>query len=267
MLRSSLSLCHALLLSLSLAAPATVLSACSDKSALSPEDQAAQNKADLANGAARVRDEKYDDAESMFARVLANDPENVEALAGMGRVKLGQKKFDEAVSLLERAGAKKPDDGPLQASLGEVYAKLERHMDAATAYGLAFKADPNNGNLGIAQGHALQKAKQLDQAEAVLREVAKNDPQAEYVYTELGDVLRAQGKLDQALHSYMKALIEHVGDEKAHAGAAEVYELQQNRSKAIDEWSTYIRMDCCSEYSNNVAKKRIKALQDAAAAG
>ena len=38
-------------------------------------------------------------------------------------------------------------------------------------------------------------------------------------------------------------------------------------SEAIDEWSTYIRMDCCSEYSNNVAKKRIKALQDAAAAG
>ena len=267
MLRSSLSLCHALSLFLSLAVPVTVLSACSDKSALSPEDQAAQNKKDLANGAARVRDEKYDEAEPMFARVLAVDGENAEALAGMGRVKLGQKKFDEAIAALERAAAKNPDDGALQASLGELYAKLDRHMDSATAYGLAFKADPNNGNLGIAQGHGLQKAKQLDQAEAVLREVAKNDPQAEYVYTELGDVLRAQGKLDEALHSYMKALIEHVGDEKAHAGAAEVYELQQHRGKAIDEWSTYIRMDCCSEYSNNVAKKRIKALQDAAAAG
>ena len=185
----------------------------------------------------------------------------------MGRVKLGLKKYDEGVALLERAAAKLPEDGPLQASLGEAYAKLERHMDSATAYGLAFKADPANGNLGIAQGHALQKAKQLDQAETVLREVAKNDAQAEYVYTELGDVLRAQGKLDEALHSYMKALIEHVGDEKAHAGAAEVYELQNNRGKAIDEWSTYIRMDCCSEYSNKVAKKRIKALQDAAAAG
>lgn len=263
MLRSSL----ALSLVLSLALPVTVLSSCTEKSALSPEDQAAQNKKDLSNGAARVRDEKYDEAEPMFARVLAVDPENAEALAGMGRVKLGLKKYDEGVALLERAAAKLPEDGPLQASLGEAYAKLERHMDSATAYGLAFKADPANGNLGIAQGHALQKAKQLDQAETVLREVAKNDAQAEYVYTELGDVLRAQGKLDEALHSYMKALIEHVGDEKAHAGAAEVYELQNNRGKAIDEWSTYIRMDCCSEYSNKVAKKRIKALQDAAAAG
>jgi tetratricopeptide (TPR) repeat protein len=82
------------------------------------------------------------------------------------------------------------------------------------------------------------------------------------VYTELGDVLREQGKLDEALKTYMKALIEHPGDKTAHAGAAHVYELQNNRPKAIDEWSTYIRMDCCSEFSNNVAKKHMKALTD-----
>ena len=240
---------------------------CDDKGKLDPAAQAEQNKKDLSNGAARVRDEKYDEAEPMFARVLAVEPENAEALAGMGRVKLGLKQVDEGVSLLERAAQKLPDDGTIQASLGEAYMKQERWPEAAAAYAAAVKADPNDGNLGIAQAKALQKAKQLDQAEAVLREVAKTDAQAEYVYTELGDVLRAQGKLDDALKSYMKALIEHVGDEKAHAGAAEVYELQNNRAKAIDEWSTYIRMDCCSEYSNNVAKKRIKALQDAAAAG
>lgn len=266
MLRSSFAPCHALLIALSLAVPVTVLPACADKSALSPEEQAAQNKKDLQAGATRVRDEKYDEAEVIFDRVLAADPENAEALAGMGRVKLGQKKLDDALAYLERAAGKAPEDPALQASLGELYAKLDRHMDAATAYGVAFAADPNNGNLGIAQGTALRKAKQLDRAETVLREVAKSDAQAEYVYTELGDVLRAQGKLDDALNAYMKALIEHVGDQKAHAGAAEVYELQNNRGKAIDEWSTYIRMDCCSEFSNTVAKKRIKALQDAAAA-
>jgi tetratricopeptide (TPR) repeat protein len=48
------------------------------------------------------------------------------------------------------------------------------------------------------------------------------------VYTELGDTLREQGKLDEALKAYMKALIEHAGDKTAHAGAAQVYELQNN---------------------------------------
>ena len=242
-------------------ATSALLTAC-DKKGLTPEEQAAKNKEDLTNGAARVRDEKYDEGESMFARVLAVEPENAEALAGMGRVKLGQKKFDEAVQLLERAAAKLPEDGAIQASLGDVYSKLDRHAESAAAYGAAFKADPNNGNLGIAQSHSLMKAKQLDQAESVLREVAKVDPQAEYVYTDLGDALRLQGKLDESLKSYMKALIEHVGDKKAHAGAAQVYELQDNKAKAIDEWSTYIRMDCCSEFSNTIAKPSIAKLQD-----
>ena len=258
--RTSLVVSLAVSLFASFAAPG-----CDSKTKLDPAAQAEQNKKDLANGAARVKDEKYDEAEAMFGRVLENDPENADALAGMGRVKLGKKQYADALSLLERAAGKKPDDAALQASLGEAYNKLDRPQEAATAYGAALKAEPANGNYGIAQAQALRKAKQLDKAEEVLREIAKTDAQAEFVYTDLGDVLREQGKLDDALKSYMKALIEHVGDKKAHAGAAEVYELQNNRTKAIDEWSTYIRMDCCSEFSNNVAKVKIKALQDAAA--
>jgi len=201
----------------------------------------------------------------MLNRVLAADPTNPAAMAGMGRVRLGDKQYDAAVVLLEQAAAKLTDDATVQASLGEAYKKLERHADAANAYGAAFKADPNNGNYGLEQGQALRRAKQFDAAETVLREVAKVDKQAEFVFTELGDVLREQGKLDEALKTYMKALIEHAGDKTAHAGAAQVYELQNNSAKAIDEWSTYIRMDCCSEFSENVAKKHMKALQSPAA--
>ncbi len=261
-LRSSL----VVVLAVGLVASLTAGSGCDSKPEVDPAQQAEQVRKDLANGAARVKDEKYGEAEAMFARVLEADPEHPEGLAGMGRVRLGQKKYDEARGLLERAAAKLPEDASVHASLGEAYAKLERHTDAAKAYGAAFAADPNNGNYGIAQSHGLQKAKQWEAAEAVLREVAKVDPQAEFVYTELGNTLREQGRLDDALHAYMKALIEHVGDKKAHAGAAQVYELQNNTAKAIDEWSTYIRMDCCSEFSTNVAKKRIQALQGGEAA-
>ena len=251
----------------SLALVLLLASACTNKPVVDPAEQASQNQKDLANAATRVKDEKYKEAEEMYARVLANDGQNPAALAGMGRVRLGQKQYDAAVVLLEQAAAKLTDDAEVQASLGEAYKKLERHADAANAYAAAFKADPANGNYGLEQGQALRRAKQLDAAETVLREVAKVDKQAEFVFTELGDVLREQGKHDEALKTYMKALIEHAGDKSAHAGAAQVYELQNNSAKAIDEWSTYIRMDCCSEFSENVAKKHIKALQDAAAAG
>ncbi len=257
MFRTSLAVSLALIL----AAPA-----CDSKPAVDPAAQAEELKRDLSNGAQRVKDEKYAEAEAMFARVLAAEPENALALAGMGRVLLGTKKYPEALSMLERAAQKLPDDPALQASLGEAYTKLDRHTDAATAYAAAFKGDPGHGDYGLKQAQALRKSKQLEKAEEVLREVAKTDAQTEFVYTELGDVLREEGKLDDALKGYMKALIEHPGDKSAHAGAAEVYALQGNRIKAIDEWSTYIRMDCCSEFSNKVAKPKIQALQAEGAA-
>mgnify|MGYP003824484825 CR=1 FL=1 len=257
MLRTSLAVSLALIL----AAPA-----CDNKPKVDPAAQAEELKRDLSNAMARVKDEKYEEAEAMLNRVLAAEPENALALAAMGRVRLGTKKYPEALGLLERAAQKLPDDVGIQASLGEAYTKLDRPADAATAYAAAFKGEPANGNYGLLQGQALRKVKQLDKAEEVLREVAKTDAQTEFVYTELGDVLREEGKLDESLKSYMKALIEHPGDKSAHAGAAEVYALQGNHRKAIDEYSTYIRMDCCSDFSNKTAKPRIAELQAAAAA-
>lgn len=238
--------------------------ACTAKPAVDPAEQAAQMKKDLTNATVRIKDGKYKEAEEMLKRVLAVDPANPEAQAGMGQILLADKQYDAAVVQLEAAAAKLPDDAEVQASLGEVYKRLERHADAAAAWGAAFKANPTHGNYGLEQGQALRRAKQLDAAEEVLREVAKVDKQTEFVFTELGDVLREQGKLDEALKTYMKALIEHAGDKSAHAGAAQVYELQNNSAKAIDEWSTYIRMDCCSEFSTNVAKKHMDALRAAA---
>lgn len=245
----------------SLALVLLLASACDNKPAVDPAEQAEQTKKDLANAEIRIKDGKLKEAEGMLTRVLASDPTNPKAQAGMGKVRLADKQYDAALVLLEQSAPKLPDDAGVQAALGETYKKLERHADAADAYGAAFKAEPTNGNYGIQQGQALRRAKQLDAAEAVLREVAAVDRQAEFVYTELGDVLRDQGKLDEALKTYMKALIEHTGDKSAHAGAAQVYELQNNSAKAIDEWSTYVRMDCCSEFSENVAKKRLSALQ------
>lgn len=239
--------------------------ACNKKPAVDPAEQADQNKKDLVNAESRLRDGKHKEAEEMLNRVLANEPNNARAQAGLGRVRIADKQYDAAVVLLEQAAPKLTEDPEVQAALGEAYKKLERHTDAAAAYAAAFKADPARGNYGLEQGQALRRAKQYDAAEAVLREVAKVDKQTEFVFTELGDVLREQGKLDEALKVYMKALIEHVGDKSAHAGAAQVYELQNNSAKAIDEWSTYIRMDCCSEFAENVAKKHMKALQGGSA--
>ncbi|MDC0719371.1 tetratricopeptide repeat protein [Nannocystis bainbridge] len=236
--------------------------ACNNPPPVDPAEQAAQMKKDLANAAARVNDEKWEEANGMLTRVLEAEPGNPEALALQAKVRLfGDKDVPKALELVDRAIATKGDVPDYHATRALALQKSGKDAEAAASWGKAAQLDPDNGNYGLHQGQALRRAKQFEQAEAVFREVIKNDEAVKFVYSELGDALREQGKLDEALTAYAKGMIKYQGDKTAHAGAAQVYEAKGDTQKAIDEWSTYIRMDCCSDFSNNVAKKRIAELQ------
>jgi tetratricopeptide (TPR) repeat protein len=236
--------------------------ACNNAPAVDPAEQAAQRKKDLTNAASRVADEKWKEAEGMLQRVLEAEPGNPEALHLMAQVRLhGDKNPAEGLTLVDKAIAADGKKAEYHATRAQALEKSGKEADAAEAWGKALELQPDNGQFGLHQGQAYKRAKQYDKAEAVFREVIKIDEAAQYVYSELGDTLREQGKLDEALTTYAKAMIKYQGDKMAHAGAAQIYEAKGDTLKAVDEWSTYIRMDCCSEYSNSVAKKRIAALQ------
>lgn len=230
-------------------------------------DAAAKIARELEEAQTRLRNDKVKDAEKLFSRVLEQQPDNADAIAGMGRVRWEQKKLDEAESFLAKAAATKTDDADLHATLGAVYAQKGKHEEAAEAYGVAFTLDAEKGDYGLAYGRELKLTKQYDKAEEVLRKVAEIDPMARFVHTELADVLRETDRLDEALKTYMKAQSTYQSDKMARAGAAFVYEAKGDNKHALDEWSAYIRMDCCSEYSNDVAKKKMVELEVAPDAG
>lgn len=241
----------------------TLAPACNSTPEVDPAEQAAQIKKNLADAAARVNDEKWKDAEGLLSRVLEVEPANPEALALQAKVHLFRDKdAAKALELIDKALASKGDVSDYHATRATALEKSGKDVEAAAAWGKAAQLDPDNGNLGFHQGQALRRAKQFDEAEAVLREVIKTDEAVKYVYSELGDVLREQGRLDEALNTYAKAMVKYQGDKSAYAGTAQVYEAKGETQKAIDAWSTYIRMDCCSDFSNNVAKKRIAELQE-----
>lgn len=229
---------------------------------LTPEEAAAKLKSDLENAAALVRNNKLKEAETLYMRILEKDsPGHADALSGMGKVRFEQKKYDEAERYLADAVAKKTDDAKLHFTLGQVRQMADKHAEAATAYGKAFELSPEDSDYGLSYGRMLKKTGKFADAEPVLRKVAEIDPKAQFVYSELGDVLREQKKLDESLRTYMKAQSTYPSDKMAFAGAALVYEAQGDNRHALDEWSTYIRMDCCSEFSKTVAQKKVETLE------
>jgi len=246
---------------------ATTASACKGEPEVDPAEVAAKQKRDLDNARIRLRDGKIDDAKILYQNVLDHEPDNAEALYGMGRVLYEKSDNDGAQKLLEKAIAAKDDDADYHAALGAVFVSKKEHTQAAAAYGKAFALEDTNGDYGLKQGESLNAAKKYAEAEAVLRKVAEVDIKARFVLSQLGDALREQGNLDEALTTYMKAQTENPDDKMAYAGAAFVYEAKEDNKHALDQWSTYIRMDCCSEFSETVARKKMIELGPAAADG
>ncbi|RMG97539.1 MAG: tetratricopeptide repeat protein [Deltaproteobacteria bacterium] len=240
--------------------PLPLATACKSTPEPTPEERAAKRKRLLDEARARIRNEKEKDAEALLLSILEEEPEHPEAVALMARVRMKEGDYASAVALFERAIKAGNDAAETYFYLGEAHRLQGAHDKAAEAYRKAFERAPENADYGLALGIALEKTKQWAEAEKVLEKVADLDPGARFVWTELGNAVREQGRLDDALRLYLKAQNTYGDDKMAHAGAALVYEAKGDVKRALDEWSQYIRKDCCSDYSNNVAKKKIMEL-------
>lgn len=237
------------------------VAACDKGKEPTPEEVEAKLKADLEEAAARVRNNKTKDAEKIYLRILETHADQPDAVGGLGKVRLEEKKYAEAEKLLAQAATAKGDDATLYAALGQARQLQDNHKGAAEALAKAFELVPDNSSYGLSYGRELNKAGDFAKGEEVLRKVAELDPRAPSVNTDLGDALREQDKLDDALKHYMKAQNVNRSDKRAHAGAAMVYEKKGDNKHALDEWSSYIQMDCCSDFSKTVAQKKIESLK------
>jgi tetratricopeptide (TPR) repeat protein len=235
-----------------------------------PSKLAEAIKSRLAESDANLRNHKEDEAAEGYKWVLSQEPNNVAALTGLGKVELSRKDFKAAIDPLEKAVAQDGSVAETRASLGRAYAGVADWAKAAEHLGKAWELDQDTEQFGLEYGVALREVGKFDEASTVLEEVAEINPKIQYVYRELGKVQYAQKDLDKALRTFMKAQTQWAGDQDSYAGAAMVYEEQGDIPKSIDQWSSYIQQDCCSVYSKEVAQPKLaelKAKENAAAAG
>ena len=119
------------------------------------------------------REGKYGDAEAMFRQLIAEDPNNADALNSLGYMLAERaQKLDEAVSLVQRALVIEPGNGAYLDSLGWAYYKQNR----------------------------------FEQAEAPLKEAAAQLPTVSVIQDHLGDLLNRRGLLEDAVSAWQRAL-------------------------------------------------------------
>ena len=83
-----------------------------------------------------------DDAEAAFKRVLALDPDHVEALHFLGLQAFTRGAVEGSLPYLERAAALDPQSTPLLKNLGVAYGEAGRNTEALDALSRALTLDP-----------------------------------------------------------------------------------------------------------------------------
>jgi cytochrome c-type biogenesis protein CcmH/NrfG len=145
------------------------------KAEANPQDLAAWDKlGDVCFRAATFDSSYYPKAATAYAHVLKLDPDNLDALRGVGNIDFDQRKYDEAIAAYEHYLSGKPDDPEVRTDLGTMLLSSGSADQAVLQYRKVLATHPNffeaSFNLGIAYGQmnqleaaraAFEKAKAL----------------------------------------------------------------------------------------------------------
>lgn len=211
-------------------------------------------------------------AHEVFSKVLKDQPDNFDALQGIGAVMLGKNQPQEAIKYLVRALDVHPKIPGLQCNLGLAYRNVGNTDEAIQCFEKAIQLDPKFGaayfNLALSyldsgnltqSLHYLQHAEQcrpghfetLTMSASVLTRLGRYDEATSYyqsaltiephdasLHYKLGMVYQSKRLFDEAAAAYLKALELKANYDEAKAKLADVYEstaqLELARNQVVD---------------------------------
>lgn len=172
-------------------------------------------------------------AESLYRRVLEEEPENTEAMQGLATVCHQRGRPDEALALFRRAIALDPDSRVADQQLGRL---LERRGDAAGAticYRRALRLRPLDATAYADLGRSLGSQGEAAEAVACCRRAVELAPGEAWTHTALGNALIQQGAAEDALACYQRAMAIQPDLAEAHSNAGEALRRLGRLAEAV----------------------------------
>jgi predicted O-linked N-acetylglucosamine transferase (SPINDLY family) len=173
------------------------------------------------------------EAEALYRRVLAESPDDIEALHLLGVLAGQSGHLDAAIDLIGRAVARSPTVPEYHNNVGEAYRRtgcwdaavhhLERAIELKPGY-----ADAHN-NLGS----ALKGAGRLDEAIAAYQRAIALDPASADAQSNLGAALFETGRREEAIDACRRAIALEGDHADAHINLAIALEATGRRDEAI----------------------------------
>src|SRR5580658_5787313 len=136
-----------------------------------PKDVTAWNKFGAVSMRAAMFDQTYyGKAEDAYGHVLKLEPDNLDALRGIGDIDYDKQHYDEAIAAYEHYLKKKPDDPDVRTDLGTMYLYTGNANQAVVQYKKAIAAKPGFFQAYYNMGIALAQENKADDAAATLKQ-------------------------------------------------------------------------------------------------
>jgi predicted Zn-dependent protease len=140
------------------------------------------------------------EAEAAFARAVAQDPSDLEAMQMRGVALYRMGKPAEAIPLLEKAHAAEPiANADPNYVLGLCYISTERYDDARRAFAEQYGFAPDSAAAWLVTARMLFRQEQTVPAEADARQAIKLDARVPQAHRLLGEIALAKGDLPAAI--------------------------------------------------------------------
>ena len=150
--------------------------------------------------------EKFEKAKEVFANMLADDAENVDALYGIGSIYHVLGDFKNAETYLRKTLALHPTHEYALNGLGYLYAQQGKNLDEAEALiNRALKILPDNGAFLDSLGWVFFKQGKFAEAVVALENANQQLPNSVEILMHLGDAYNKTGELEKARHTWQQA--------------------------------------------------------------
>src|SRR5579863_271926 len=134
-----------------------------------PKDVQAWNKFGAVSMRAAMFDQSYyGKAQDAYGHVLKLDPDNLDALRGIGDIDYDKQHYDEAIAAYEHYLKKKPDDPEVRTDLGTMYLYTGNADQAVVQYKKAIAEKPGFFQAYYNMGIAYAQENKRDDGEAAL---------------------------------------------------------------------------------------------------
>jgi protein O-GlcNAc transferase len=209
------------------------------------------------------------DAESLYRRILAAQPNHAAALHLLGLIAHQVGRHDLAVEWIRQAIILNPKNPFAHSNLAEACRAMGRFDEAMAACRGALQVKPDLPEARNNLGNALRDLGRLDEAIAEYRRALQVEPNLPEAHNNLGNALRDLGRLDEAIARYRRALELHPDYAEAHSNLGNALRDRGQYDEAVAAYrrALQVKPDLPEAHNNlGVALKDLGQLDEAVAA-